>query len=163
MWLDVTRTHQSVTIRELPWSSGLQPNESVCDGKQHQATLPTTQLLLCSWLHCQLRMSHLVLMLVFPPAETLWTATGLTALHESDTSLGYLGCFSLETTQYPKEWCPLWTISHSMIHIQCNHFWANSRQKIRVWLSCRRVEHNISITITKCFYLSNLNYFDFKR
>lgn len=66
MWLDVSRTHQSVKIRQLPWSSGLQPNESVCGGKQNQVTLPTTQPPLCSWLHCQLRMSHLVLMFVYP-------------------------------------------------------------------------------------------------
>lgn len=66
MCLDLCRTHQSMKIRQLPWSSGLQPNESVRGGNQHQVTLHTTRLPLCSQLCCQLRMSHLVSMLVYP-------------------------------------------------------------------------------------------------
>lgn len=63
MGFNVSRSHQSMRVRQLPRSSGLQPNESICGEKQHQVTLPTTQLPLRSRLRCQLRMSHLVLML----------------------------------------------------------------------------------------------------
>lgn len=77
VWLDLCRTHQSMKIRQLPWSSGLQPNDSVCGRKQHQVTLHTTQQALCSRLGCQLRMSHVVLMLVYIPSWSVvyshWT------------------------------------------------------------------------------------------
>lgn len=163
MWLDVSRTHQSVKIRQLPWSSGLQPNESVCGGKQHQVTLPTTQLPLCSRLQLPAESESSGIDACVPPAEALCTAAGLRSSHESVTVRAAI----LQTPSPLSTFVCLWSspaprgimsvldhFTHHNLH-PMTRFCASGRRKVRVWRLWWSLSDfyagELSLTLIICF------------